>query len=91
MIAARMSWIHDLDQLVPSGSLNKGRNYFRSGGVQIDKGSADRVEATVWGGGRYSVVLYLDTEEETVVASCTCPHYDDINICKHIWAALLAA
>src|SRR5205823_1027142 len=30
-------------------------------------------------------------EEETIVASCTCPHYDDGHLCKHIWAAVLTA
>jgi len=91
MITAPMSWIHALEQFVPTGSLSKGRNYFRSGAVQIEKASEDRLEATVKGGGWYSVVLYLDMGEETVVASCTCPHYEDINLCKHIWATVLAA
>jgi superfamily II DNA or RNA helicase len=86
-----MSWIRDLEQFVPSGSVNKGRNYFRSGAVRIGKASADRVEATVSGGGRYSVVLYLEMEDEIVVASCTCPHYEDMNLCKHIWATVLAS
>jgi superfamily II DNA or RNA helicase len=89
MIAARMSWIHDLEQFVPSGSLSKGRHYFRSGAVLIDTASADRVEATVRGGGRYSVAVFVD--EAAVVVSCTCPHYGDGNLCKHIWAAVLAA
>ena len=91
MIANPMSWIHDIEQLVPSGSLTKGRNYFRDGAVQIGAASMDRVEAIVKGGGRYDVVIFLDLEEQAVVGSCTCPHYDNLNICKHIWAALLAA
>jgi len=86
-----MSWIRQLEQFVPSGSLTKGRNYFRSGAVEIHKASADRVEATVKGGGRYWVVLDLDVDLQAVVASCTCPHYDDGNLCKHIWASLEAA
>lgn len=89
MIAARMLWIHELEQFIPSGSLSKGRYYFRSGAVQIGAVSADRVEAMVRGGGLYSVEVYLDVE--TVVASCTCPHYDGGHLCKHIWAAILAA
>src|SRR5262249_20661354 len=91
MITARVSWTHQLQKFVPSGSLNKGQNYFRAGAVQIKSGSADRVEASVRGGGRQSVVLYLDLTHETLVASCTCSYYDDLNICKHIWATVLAA
>src|SRR5439155_665118 len=37
------------------------------------------------------VVLDLDVDLQAVVASCTCPHYDDGNLCKHIWASLEAA
>src|SRR5207247_4737746 len=91
MISTPMPWIRQLEQLVPPGSLTKGRNYFRSGAVEIHKASADRMEATVKGGGRYWVVLDLDVDLQAVVASCTCPHYDDGNLCKHIWASFEAA
>src|SRR5438477_2510566 len=91
MIAARMSWSRKLEEDVPSASLKKGRNYFLSGAVRIDSAKTDRVEATVSGGGRYSVVLELCDEDETLVASCRCPYYGSLNICKHIWAAILAA
>src|SRR5947209_19431452 len=91
MISTPMSWIRRLEQFVPSGSLTKGRNYFRSGAVQIHKASADRLEATVRGGGRYWVVLYLAVDEEIVVASWTCPHYNDGNVCKHRCATFEAA
>lgn len=91
IISDPMSWIRDLESFVPSRSVNKGRNYFHTGRVEIDLVSAARVTATVRGGGLYSVVLDVDMDEGTVVASCTCPHYQDINLCKHIWATLLAA
>src|SRR5437667_8442940 len=51
MISTPMPWIRQLEQFVPPGSLTKGRNYFRSGAVEIHEASADRVEATVKGGG----------------------------------------
>ena len=87
MITDRMSWVDELEKIVPSGSLSKGRRYFESGSVEIRKGSAERVEARVRGGGLYSVNIYL--EDDAVVASCTCPHYGDVNLCKHIFAAVL--
>jgi superfamily II DNA or RNA helicase len=86
-----MSWTHDLEEYVPSGSLNKGRTYFRTGAVTIQSGSPDRVSAIVKGGGTYTVVVYTDMAENAVVGSCTCPFYDDGNICKHIWAVVLSA
>jgi superfamily II DNA or RNA helicase len=91
MISADMSWTHELEEFVPSGSLKKGRDYFQSRSVVIQQVSANRVEAIVRAGGQYSVVIETHDEEETVVASCTCKFYDDIKICKHIWATLLEA
>ena len=91
MIAGPMSWTHELEKYIPSESLNKGRHYFRSGAVKIVKGSATSVVARVKGGFVYDVEIRLAAEEDTVVVSCTCPHYEDLNICKHIWATLLKA
>ena len=91
MITAGMSWIHKLEQFSSKASLAKGQDYFRSGAVQMEDFSADHVEATVRGGEWYSVILDLIVAEETLVASCTCPHYEDINLCKHIWATVIAA
>jgi len=59
MIAAPMSWTHELEKCIPSGSLNKGRNYFRSGLVEIVKGSATDVVARVKGGGAYDIEMRL--------------------------------
>ena len=85
-----MSWTHELEQFVPTGSLKKGRSYFQSRAVLIHETSASRVEATIKRGGAYSVVIETH-EDETIVVSCTCSYYDDSNICKHIWATLLEA
>jgi superfamily II DNA or RNA helicase len=89
MIAARMSWVGRLEHHISPQSLTRGRHYVRCGGVKIVRGSADRVDAKVQGGGRRSVVIYLDGD--AVVASCSCSHYLAANLCKHIGAALLAA
>jgi len=85
-----MSWTHELEQFVPTGSLKKGRSYFQSRAVLIREASASRVEAIIKRGGAYSVVIETH-EDETIVVSCTCSYYDDSNICKHIWATLLEA
>lgn len=48
------------------------------------------MEATVSGTEEYEVVLRRD--ERTVWASCTCPYaLDRDEVCKHIWATILAA
>src|SRR5207247_10850487 len=83
------SLIPKLERFASKASLGKGQGYFRSGLVKIEHASADRVEATVRG--IYTVILNLVQDEDTLVASCTCPYYGDINLCKHIWATIIAA
>src|SRR5262249_15557856 len=33
----------------------------------------------------------LTRERTTVNAYCTCPYFEDVDLCKHIWAVVLAA
>jgi hypothetical protein len=69
---------------------DRGRQYYHSGAVTIRSATPTAVVAAVRGTGRYSVDLALDGR--TVFASCTCPYVDEFgNICKHIWATILAA
>lgn len=68
----------------------KGTAYFASGRV-IDISGAEWVaRALVRGSRDYRVDLVRDRDHFT--AACECPYYADrIDICKHIWAALLEA
>jgi hypothetical protein len=75
---------------VPSDIRSRGRDYQSRGLVRIRHGDAFTVRASVRGTEPYQVEL--KREGTTVTASCTCPYYDDnLAICKHIWATLLAA
>ncbi len=66
----------------------RGADYFRQGRVRVVRGSASRVTASVRGSSVYRIELVRAGRE--IHASCTCPYFD-IDICKHIWATLLAA
>jgi len=66
----------------------RGADYFRKGRVRIDHASASRIVATVRGSSPYQVELKRESGKLDV--SCTCPYFD-IDLCKHIWAVLLAA
>ncbi len=68
--------------------LNRGADYFRRGCVNIDSASASRIVAIVRGSSRYRVEL--KREGRKIQASCTCPYFD-VDLCKHIWAVMLAA
>jgi superfamily II DNA or RNA helicase len=66
----------------------RGAAYFRAGRVRIDSSSASRIVATVKGSTRYAV--NFERKGRNIDASCTCPYYD-VDLCKHIWAVILAA
>jgi hypothetical protein len=68
----------------------RGEAYFRDGRVRIVAHGPGFVSATVSGSSSYDVELVRTAD--SLVASCTCPYYErDLDICKHIWAAVLAA
>lgn len=66
----------------------RGIAYFRRRRVRITHGSKSRVTATVAGTRAYRVELVR--AQRKILATCTCPYFD-IDLCKHIWATVLAA
>jgi len=79
-----------LSGYVGSKVQERGRSYYRSGAVQIVDGDRKHLEAVVVGTEAYGVYLYR--EKDTICASCNCPYIEgERGVCKHIWAALLAA
>lgn len=75
-----------------STTRNRGRSYSTSGRVRICQVDTECVRAEVSGSRRtpYSVEIDgSDTADGEVMATCTCPHYEDGYLCKHIWATLL--
>src|SRR4051812_19320319 len=68
----------------------RGHDYFVSGAVHdihVDDGA---IVARVVGTNAYYVSLAHEGNE--LRATCTCPFfYDRLEVCKHIWAAVLAA
>ena len=71
-----------------SGVKQRGRAYQREGRVRRHVPEADElVRAEVEGAEPYEVTLR--SEGRQLVATCTCPHYDEGNYCKHIYATLL--
>ncbi len=68
----------------------RGTEYFHRGKVLIHEATDSYAEAVVRGGAPYEV--RLGVEGDTVFGSCTCPYFArEMDVCKHVWAALLAA
>jgi hypothetical protein len=76
---------------VSSRSRTRGESYFRSGAVAHLTSRGGVIEATVMGAEAYSVLLQ-PSDDDMLSGSCTCPYFaDHLEICKHIWATILAA
>ena len=75
---------------VSARSRARGAAYFAAGAVAALEVTDGLIEATVVGGQPY--VVLIDTKDGRLQASCTCPYFADrFDICKHVWAVLLAA
>lgn len=74
-----------------ANSRKRGASYANNGHVSLEQCDSNRVEAFVHGSyGDYTVQIERDAQNENVLhVQCECPHFDDGNICKHIWATML--
>jgi hypothetical protein len=72
---------------------NKGESYHRQGAVKVVSHDDTSLQARVKGSYQdfYEVELDWSEPSEGLVATCDCPHYDDGNFCKHLWATMLVA
>ena len=67
----------------------RGEAYFRQGLVSTVYANERTFLATVHGTREYDVTLTLDRGRLAV--RCTCPFFIDQDVCKHIWAGILAS
>ena len=75
---------------VSSRTRSRGAAYFTSGAVSRIDVRDTILQATVTGSQPYQVCL--EPAGSLLRGSCTCAYYlDRVDICKHVWAALLAA
>jgi superfamily II DNA or RNA helicase len=84
-----MSLTGKFRSLIDSAVRSRGNSYYHGGAVRIMEGDERFVRAFVRGTDKYTVLLSIKGENFSV--SCTCPYYEDRDICKHIWATMLAA
>src|ERR1700722_18641608 len=69
---------------------HRGEEYYRRGAVEIIDTQPNRVRARVRGTNIYDLSVEWDGSQYSY--SCTCPRFQQHeDLCKHIWATLLAA
>jgi len=79
-----------LSNQVANAIRNRGRSYFSEGLVKIGVVEDASVSAVVRGSGKYTVDLKL--EGDALVVCCDCPYFQrNDEVCKHIWATILAS
>jgi superfamily II DNA or RNA helicase len=79
-----------LDPYVTASVRSKGYGYYAAGAVTVVSATTEAVRASVRGTLPYDVEVLR--EGDGYIAVCTCPYYSDrADICKHIWATILAA
>jgi superfamily II DNA or RNA helicase len=79
-----------LSPFVTERTRAKGYSYFVTGTVTIVGSTTEQVTANVRGTQLYHVMLAR--EDAGFTGTCECPFFEDrADICKHIWAVVLAA
>nr|MCH9675268.1 SWIM zinc finger family protein [Gammaproteobacteria bacterium] len=71
----------------------RGQGYFHDGRVELERCEQTTCDATVEGsaGVVYTVELTWDDSERLITARCECTRFEQNELCKHIWAVVLAA
>src|SRR5688572_14290432 len=86
----RVSLAEALEQDFSRNTRAKGEDYYYHGAVTSISESRDQVTATVYGTRAYQVTI--QREKEGFIGACECPYFlDRFEVCKHIWAVVLAA
>ncbi|QDU91747.1 ATP-dependent helicase HepA [Pirellulimonas nuda] len=83
-----MTILETLRPYFDSAVRNRGEDYARSGAVHLVEHDGEAVEMEVDGSGGWHYLVSLDRVSPTEFdLDCTCPHFEDGNFCKHLWAA----
>ncbi|MDR1728562.1 MAG: DEAD/DEAH box helicase [Acidobacteriota bacterium] len=84
-----MSGLETLGKQVARRVRDLAKNYIDLGAVRVRFIDEEFADVQISGTRRYNVDLERDGKD--LVCSCDCPRFNsDLEICKHIWAALLA-
>jgi superfamily II DNA or RNA helicase len=86
-----MTLMQALQREISSVIQARGREYFSHGAVRSVSWTEDAIHATVQGGRAYHIEIRF-AGKDGIGFYCSCPYFDgNSDVCKHIWAAFLAA
>ena len=77
------------ERFASSGVIQRGRQYFRQGKVSLIE--FDTISAYLFSEGSYGEEYDVDIffSGNQLHAACTCPHAQQVQVCKHIVASIL--
>jgi SNF2 family DNA or RNA helicase len=76
----------------PRPVLGRGRQYFQADNVSDPTQMGDAFSLTVVGQGeRYAIWVDFSKAASagSIEARCTCPYYETVGLCKHLWASII--
>ncbi len=68
--------------------LGNGEQLYKRRSVKWSFSDSQQITGTVRGTQLYEVELRADESSDTLWCRCSCPHFEDGNRCKHLWAFL---
>lgn len=83
-----MSLASSIVSYINSNIRKRGVQYFSAGLVRLTACGAESAQAVVTGSDLYEVTLLRDGK--VLQASCSCPFAERGEVCKHVWAVILA-
>ena len=70
--------------------IGRGAAYFLDGKASIASRAASTITLKVKGTRPYDVTIALPAHgSKELTVSCTCPYFEGVGTCKHLWAAIL--
>ncbi len=79
---------------IGSRDWRRGQEYADSGAVEIMRQQGASLAAEVQGSAINPYLVRLDwseADQHTLLVYCSCPRFDDVGICKHVAATIIAA
>src|SRR6266536_4599686 len=86
-----MTLLQAIEREISAEVQSRGSEYFRRGAVRGIVTQNDTIRAVVEASRSYQVWIELAVRGH-ISFYCSCPQYDsNLDVCKHVWATLLAA
>jgi superfamily II DNA or RNA helicase len=82
-------WLQKLERLIPPAIRKQGMSCFLQRNVQMELATEEHLQG--FAGPWDDEVFEILVEGDAILVDCTCNAFQNSDLCKHVWAALLEA